>query len=64
MGVVKRKNMHVVKIGLAFLIRARIPLLYWEYGFKIIVHLINQIPFKTLNQASLYELLFGSKTLI
>lgn len=40
MELLKEKNYHVVVTGLSILIRSNVPMVYWEYSVKTIIHLL------------------------
>lgn len=54
--------MHVVKIGLAIMLRARIAMEFWNYSFKSVVYLINCMPIKVLNNVISFEVLYKRKS--
>lgn len=54
--------MHIVKTRLSLLFKASVPLSYWEYAFKFVVHLVNITPPKTIQSKSPFELLYDKKT--
>lgn len=41
-GVGEKGNGHVVKTNLVIIMRVGILRQYWDYGFKIVVYLINK----------------------
>lgn len=56
----ERRNKCVVEIGLTMMMRTYVPMT-WEYGLKIVVHLMNKKPSKTLNNLNPFKLLFHKK---
>jgi histone deacetylase 1/2 len=57
-GRVERKHRHVVETGLALLAHASLSMKFWQYAFQSATFLINRMPSKVLNNASLYLTLF------
>ena len=57
-GMVKRRHLHIIEIGLALLTHASIPTSYWTYAFSIAVYLINRMPTPTLHIQSPFEKIF------
>jgi histone deacetylase 1/2 len=57
-GVVERKHMHVVDLGLTLLSQAGLPLSYWDHAFLTVVHLINRLPTASLSFKIPYTVLF------
>lgn len=48
-GVVEHKTKYIMEASLAMLMRSIIPIIYWEYNFKKIIHLINMLPSNTFD---------------
>lgn len=46
---------------LYMLVRAGLPIDYWQYAFKCAVHLINKLPIRVLLHKSPFKLLFNQK---
>ena len=57
-GRVKRKNHHVVEMGLSLLAHAHIPLSYWPFAFQTASYLINRLPTPILAHKYPYHLLY------
>ena len=57
-GRVKRKNHHVVEMGLSLLAHARMPLSYCPFAFQTASYLINRLPTPILAHKSPYHLLY------
>jgi histone deacetylase 1/2 len=47
--IAKRKHRHIVKVGLALLANASMPLKFWDDAFITATFLINMLPTKVLN---------------
>ncbi|KAE8708208.1 hypothetical protein F3Y22_tig00110348pilonHSYRG00083 [Hibiscus syriacus] len=60
-GVVERKHRHIVELALVLLAQASLPIKYWSYAVTSVVHLINHLPTKVLQDMSPFEKLFGKK---
>jgi hypothetical protein len=48
-GAAERKHRHIVKMGLALLAHASMPLKYWDETFLAATYLINRMPTKLLS---------------
>lgn len=59
-GVVERKHLHIVEVGLALLAHASMPLKFWDEALAA-THLINRIPSKVINHSTPFELLFQQR---
>ena len=55
--LVERRHKHLVELGLAMMFEASVPKKFWVEAFSTAVHLINRLPFKSLNLQSSFELL-------
>jgi len=60
-GAAERKHRHIVKVGLALLAHASIPLKYWEDAFVAATYLINRTPSRVINYETPLERLFQQK---
>jgi histone deacetylase 1/2 len=60
-GYAERKHRHIVKVGLALLANASMPLKYWDDTFITTTFLINLLPTKVLNLESPTEKLLHVK---
>jgi hypothetical protein len=47
-GAAEQKHRHIVKMGLALLANASMPLKYWDQAFLTATHLINRLPSKRI----------------
>ena len=60
-GVTNIKYCHVVEIGLTLLVKASMPLQYWDEAFRTFIHLINRRPTHVLHNKISLEFLFKAK---
>lgn len=60
-GITEKKHQHIIKLGLAILFEASIPLHYWLEAFSTINFLINRLPSTSLNMRSPYAILFNTE---
>ena len=56
-SIAKWKHRHVVELGLAMLLHASMPKMFWVEAFLTSTFLINQLPSPSLNMATPYSLL-------
>nr|KYP44419.1 hypothetical protein KK1_034053 [Cajanus cajan] len=52
-GVVERKHLHIVELGLTLLAEANLPMQFWDYAFLTSVYLINRLPSRGVQIAKL-----------
>jgi hypothetical protein len=50
---IKRKQRHIVEVGVSLLAHASMPLKFWDEAFVLTVHLINRTPNKVLHYITL-----------
>jgi hypothetical protein len=50
-----RENRHIVKVALALLAQASMPLKFWNEAITTVTYLINRTPSKVLNFATPLE---------
>lgn len=48
-GVAERKHRHIVENGLTLLVKASMPLKYWDKAFRAAVFLYNRLPTSVLH---------------
>lgn len=60
-GLVERKHMHIVDLGVAMLAHASLPLQLWDEAFYTSVYLINRLPVLTIKNQSHLKSLFSEK---
>lgn len=60
-GSAECKHRHIVKIGLALLANASMPLEFWDEAFLTASFLINRLPLSVLNFVTPLEKLFSTK---
>ena len=60
-GSAERKHGHIVKVGLALLAGASMPLKFWDEAFLAAVHIINMLPSKVINNETPVERLLHTK---
>ena len=58
-GVVERKHMHIIELGLTHLKQASLPLKFWDFAFQTAVNLINRYPIASLKFQVPYIVLFN-----
>ena len=58
-GVVDRKHQHLLAMARALLFHANLPKFFWTQAISQVVHIINKLPTKFLNQKSPHEVLFN-----
>nr|KYP38387.1 Retrovirus-related Pol polyprotein from transposon TNT 1-94 [Cajanus cajan] len=56
-GIVERRHIHVVELGLAMLHHASLPLKFWDHGFLTATYLINRLPSSSIGHQSPYHLI-------
>lgn len=57
-GVIERKHMHIVEIGLTLISQASLPFTYWDYAFSSAIYLINIIPYASINFQVSFKVFF------
>lgn len=57
---VERTHRHIGEMGLASLVKATMPLHYWDEAFRISVYLINRLPTPNLKGKTPIEVLFNT----
>lgn len=57
-GVIERKHIHIVDMGLALVSQAAMPLHYWDHAFLSGVYLINKLPSKSIQNEIPFQKLF------
>jgi len=57
-GVVETKRQHLLVVARALLFHANLPILFWTQSISQVVHIINKLPTKFLNQKSPHKVLF------
>lgn len=60
-GLVERKHMHIIEIGLALLAYSLIPIKFYDDAFYVTVYIIKKFPNSVLNFQSPYELFYKTK---
>ena len=60
-GSAERKHRHVVETGLALLAHSSMPVKFWDQAFNTVVHLINRLPTRVIDNATPLERLLGDK---
>jgi len=61
-GVAERKNYHLLDVVRTLLLESFVAPRFWCEAFSNAVHLINRLPFQSLNNDSSFFRLFGHKT--
>jgi hypothetical protein len=59
-GATECKYRHIVKVGLALLAKACMPLKYWDQAFLAATHLINLTPSKRIDYDTPLHRLLGA----
>jgi len=60
-GLVERKHMHIVELGLTLMAQANLPLQFWWEAVHTTVYHINRLPTPVLKFLSPYEKVFKHK---
>ena len=55
-GVVERKHIHIVELGITLLAKVFLPLFYWDHAFLTSVYLINRLPSSFIQFEIPYEI--------
>jgi len=58
-GRVERRHQQILNVSRAIMFQSRLPKHFWPYVVLHVVHLINRIPTKILNNKSSYEILYN-----
>ena len=58
-GVVERKHRHLMETTRSLYIQSKVPVSYWNESMLSVVHIINRIPLKSIQNLTPYEKLFG-----
>lgn len=57
-GLVERRHMQIVEIGLTLLHQTSLPLKYQSFAFQTAIYILNQLPSKAISNKSPFECLF------
>lgn len=60
-GVVERKHRHLLETTRALKFEAKLPSSFWGECILTAAYIINQLPFKAINNKTPYEILYNQK---
>lgn len=61
-GIVERKHQHILGTARALYFQSGVGIAYWGECVKIVVHLINRMPSKILNEKSSFHVLHNEQS--